>query len=77
VIEGSFTTKRPEPNDVDCAVMVGPDVEPDREVDSFEDIPYLHVFVLSIDAFDDFVEKIFGIDRQCNPKGFIEATSWN
>lgn len=79
VIDGSFTTDRIEPNDVDCALMVGPDSSPDggADVASFREIPFLHVLILDADMFDPLVDEAFGTDRWEIRKGIIEVTSWN
>ncbi len=79
VIDGSFTTDRLEPNDVDCALMTGPDMPPvlGSEFESLGEIPFLHAVILDAGAFDAVVEELFGTDRWGNPKGIIEVRSWN
>jgi hypothetical protein len=79
VIDGSFATDRLEPNDVDCALMAGPETTPDRktEVEALEEIPFLHVLILDAPAFDRAIDDIFGTDRRGISKGMIEVTSWN
>ena len=78
VIDGSFATDRLEPNDVDCAVMTGLDIDEHKsEVEAIEEIPFLHVLALDAENFDPVVDDLFGTDRRGIVKGFIEVTSWN
>jgi hypothetical protein len=79
IIDGSFTTDCLEPNDVDCALMVGPDIAPDVRfaVESLGEIPFLHVLILEAEIFDPLVDEVFGTDRWEIRKGIIEVTSWN
>jgi hypothetical protein len=79
IIDGSFTTDRLEPNDIDCALMTGPGISPDvgAEVESLWEIPFLHVMILDPETFDRSVDDLFGTDRWDIRKGIIEVTSWN
>ena len=79
VMDGSFTTDRLEPNDVDCALLTGPDTTPDRgpEVESLGEIPFIHAMILDASVFERVVDGLFGFDRRGIRKGMIEVTSWN
>jgi hypothetical protein len=78
VIDGSFTTDRLEPNDVDCALLLDPDSSAELrvEIEALEDIPFLQVLVLDGLAFDQVVLEFFGTDRRNIEKGVIEVKSW-
>ena len=79
VIDGSFTTDRLEPNDVDCALLLEPDSPPglEAEIEILVGLPFLQVFVLRNPAFDPFVDGVFGKDRRNIGKGVIEVIAWN
>jgi hypothetical protein len=54
ILNGSFTTDEMEPNDVDCVLLVAPDVcrrvETDAELQA--GLPYLEIDVVDQDNFD-------------------------
>ena len=78
VIDGSFTTDRIDPNDVDCIVLLDPSASPETlgELEAIEDLPFLHVLLLDESAFQHVIE-FFQADRRNIPKGLVEVTSWN
>ncbi len=75
VINGSFTTETPEPNDVDCALLIPSDYASDPDLErEFEDgLPFLQVERLEEDDFMFLIERIFATDRQDVPKGVVEV----
>ena len=79
VINGSFVTDVPEPNDVDCVLLVGPGfpVDPSAEAELIQGIPFLDTKLVDQDGWDELVETVFASDRRLNPKGMIEVVSWN
>jgi hypothetical protein len=79
VIDGSFTTDRHEPNDVDCALLLDVVYPPELEdeLEPLKNLPYLQVMALNNPAFDLFVDKVFSRDRRNIGKGIIEVVSWN
>jgi len=76
VINGSFVTDNPEPNDVDCVLLMADaypyDADADAEIEA--GLPFLDIHVVDQDGFDAYVGKMFGTDRYFNPKGMVEVT---
>ena len=79
VINGSFATTLPEPNDVDCALLIvrGFPQDPAAEEELIEGLPFLDINLVRQDGWDELVGIIFATDRRLNPKGMIEVVSWN
>ena len=76
LINGSFTTAKKSPNDVDVVILLGSDCPCDEErlLDDFARWPFLHLAVAVDD--DDFVAwgtETFGTDRRDFPKGVVEV----
>jgi Family of unknown function (DUF6932) len=74
VINGSFVTEVPEPNDVDCALLIGPGFpyDKDTEAELLAGLPFLELNLVSQPDFDVLVGKFFATDRQSVPKGMVE-----
>ena len=74
ILNGSFVTDRLEPNDVDCALMIGEDFprEPAAETELLAGLPFLELHLLRAGQFERFIERIFATDRSLTPKGMIE-----
>ncbi len=79
VINGSFVTDVPEPNDIDCALLISPgfphDATAEREL--IQGLPFLDIHLVREDGWGELVGTVFGTDRHFNPKGMIEIVSWN
>ena len=75
IIDGSFVTDTPEPDDVDCVLLIGPGFPSDRlaEADLDAGLPFIGAEVVGRNAFDDLV-RFFATDRAGVPKGMIEVT---
>jgi hypothetical protein len=75
VVNGSFVTDAYEPNDVDCALLIGPDYPRDSAADEElqQGLPFIQAEPLTAAAFDHFVQTFFGTDRRGAPKGLIEV----
>jgi hypothetical protein len=75
VVNGSFVADAYEPNDVDCALLIGPDYprDPSADVDLQQGLPFIQAELLTEEAFDHFVHTFFGTDRHGVPKGLIEV----
>lgn len=75
VVNGSFATDRPEPNDVDCVLLIGPgfprDAAAEREL--LDGLPFIELKMVGAEDFVLLVERIFATDRQAVPKGMIEV----
>ena len=76
VIDGSYVTDRPAPNDVDLVLLPGPDYPRDQpSAGEGERLwPFLHVLVAA-DAADleRWAFEDFGTDRDLRPKGVVEV----
>ena len=68
-----------EPNDVDCALLIGRSFPRDAsaEEELIEGLPFLDIHLVRQDGWDELVGIIFATDRRFNPKGTIEVVSWN
>ena len=75
VVNGSFTADAYEPNDVDCALLIGPDYPQDRTADAElqQGLPFVQAELVTQEAFDYYVRTLFGMDRRGVPKGMIEV----
>jgi hypothetical protein len=75
VLNGSFVTDIMEPNDVDCALLAGPQFPKDAaaEKDLLQGLPFLDVSLLDEADFDYFVNRFFALDRSYQQKGMIEV----
>ncbi len=78
VINGSFVTDSPEPNDVDCVLLIGRGfpVDSSAERDLIQGLPFLDINLVRQDGWDELVGKVFATDRSFNTKGVIEVVSW-
>jgi hypothetical protein len=74
IVNGSFVTDKLEPNDVDCALLGGPDYPRSAaaETELLAGLPFIEMHILGPGRFERFVETIFGTDRTLVPKGVIE-----
>lgn len=75
IVNGSFVTDELEPNDVDCALLLGKDFPRDREAaaELKEELPFLQTDLLTEEYFEYYIDAIFGTDRQGVAKGMIEV----
>ena len=75
VVNGSFVTDSYEPNDVDCALLIGADYpqDPTADAELQQGLPFIQAELLTQEAFDYFVGTFFGTDRRGVPKGVIEV----
>jgi hypothetical protein len=74
IINGSFATDVFEPNDVDCALLIGPGFPRDAIAESelLAGLPFLELNMMSQTDFDLLVEKFFATDRPSVSKGMLE-----
>jgi len=77
VVNGSFVADVYEPNDVDCALLIGPDYPKDRKADAeiHQGLPFIQAELLLQRAFDYHVQILYATDRRGVPKGMIEVLS--
>ena len=75
ILDGSFVTEKLEPNDVDCALLLGPGFPRDAEAEAElqEGLPFLNMHAVEEEAFAWLVDSFFATDRQGIPKGMIEV----
>ncbi len=75
VLNGSFVTDIMEPNDVDCVLLFQPGRRRDRDAvkDLREGLPFLDMKLVGREDFAEFVEVIYGTDRDGVPKGVVEV----
>ena len=76
LINGSFTTSKVAPNDVDVVVLLGED-DPSLEKPRFDDDtrwPFLHIMVTpNEEAYQGWATVTFASDRRNRPKGIVEV----
>jgi hypothetical protein len=75
IVNGSFVADAYEPNDVDCALLIGSDYPADAAADAElqDGLPFIQAELLTQDAFDYYVSSVFGTDRRGVPNGVIEV----
>lgn len=78
-IDGSFVTEIPEPNDVDCVLLIGVGFPRDRDAERelIRGLPFLDIDLVREDGWEELVEEVFATDRRGNPKGLIEVVLWD
>lgn len=76
VINGSFVTNNPEPNDVDCVLLIDQTFPCDTAAydELLAGLPFVTTEITEFDGFHRFTEKFFATDRNFEPKGMIEVT---
>ncbi len=74
VVNGSFVTDRPEPNDVDCVVLIDDAFPRDAEAanELLGGLPFIELKLAEPEDFAWFVERVFATDRKAVNKGMIE-----
>jgi hypothetical protein len=75
VLNGSFVTAVPEPNDVDCVLLTGFDFPMDAaaQLELRVGLPFLEIQVVDQVDFDRLTEIFFATDRNLSAKGMIEV----
>jgi hypothetical protein len=75
IVNGSFVTEVPEPNDVDCVLLIEPGfpVDASAELELRLGLPFIHMELLEQADLDVMMRTIFAIDRHGIPKGMIEV----
>ena len=77
IVNGSYATDAPAPQDVDLVILPGPDYPKDQKSTANEEMiwPFLHVLVAADDDdLEAWAMRDFGTDRQRRPKGVVEVT---
>ena len=75
VINGSFVTDSLEPNDVDCALLVGEQSPETAEIEAelMAVFPFVEFQIVRNEGFQFLVEELFASDRVECPKGVVEV----
>jgi hypothetical protein len=75
IVNGSFVTDTYEPNDVDCALLIGPDYPADlqADVELEQGLPFIQSALVMQEEFDFYVTVLYGTDRRGVPKGVVEV----
>ena len=75
ILNGSFVTDVPEPNDVDCAILVDERFDSEGPIADLLDDgwPFLYPEVVHETNFSYLVNRFFATDRASVPKGMIEV----
>jgi hypothetical protein len=75
IVNGSFVTEKYEPNDVDCALLTGPEfpLDPAAEAELLAGLPFIEMQLVRKDVFDVLLRSTFATDRHIVPKGMIEV----
>lgn len=75
ILNGSFVTHVIEPNDVDCALLIGPGFpkDSDAETELLSGFPFLDLSIVDAADFGYFVNRFFAFDRLRDAKGMIEV----
>ena len=75
VLNGTFVTDIMEPNDVDCALLIGRGYPADAiaEAELKAGLPFLDIAFARQADFDEFVGEVFAEDRLGTSKGMIEV----
>jgi hypothetical protein len=78
IINGSFVTDTPKPNDVDCLLLLGLSYPKDRDAanELVSGLPFLQIDLVRQRDFDIMVERVFATDRVLIPKGMVEVILW-
>jgi hypothetical protein len=76
LINGSFVTSRVEPNDVDIALLQGPDyvASSNAAAEIRQGLPFLDIKVVAVDDYEFFLRSLFVRDRARIAKGVIEVS---
>jgi hypothetical protein len=78
ILNGGFVTDIIEPDDVDCALLIGPgypaDTKAGEELEA--GFPFMDISISGQADFDWFLDRLFGTDRNMVPKGVVEVIQW-
>lgn len=74
VVNGSFATDKLEPNDVDCALLIGADYPRDAAADRELQVglPFINFELVLEEGFREFTRDVFATDRNLVSKGMVE-----
>jgi hypothetical protein len=75
VLDGRFVTDWPEPNDVDCVLLLDLDfpADPKAVEELREGYPFLDLQLVDQEEFDWYTGSLFAKDREQIPRGLVEV----
>ena len=75
LVNGSFTSNKLEPNDVDCVLLQGIEYESDSQaaIELRQGLPFLEIKIVTADDYEFFSTVLFATDRDMIAKGVIEV----
>ena len=75
IINGSFTTAKPDPVDADCLLLTGPDYDEQSDAAFALEVglPYLSMIIVQQRDWDQMITTMFSSDRRGRPKGMVEV----
>jgi hypothetical protein len=75
ILNGSFVTASSDPNDVDCALLIGSEYPKDATAHAMieDGLPFLEIEVVDSVEFHRLVDVFFATDRRHKSKGMIEV----
>lgn len=75
IVNGSFVTNTPEPNDVDCVLLIDQGFPCDTAAydELLAGLPFVTTEIAEFDGYCRFTERFFATDRNFEPKGMIEV----
>ena len=74
IVNGSFTTGKPSPNDVDVIIFPAEDSDDRMETETELNWPFLQIIIAADDAdLERWALEDFGTDRRRCPKGVVEV----
>lgn len=75
IVNGSFVTAEPVPDDIDCVALGGPTFG-HHGISIHEwrtPVPFVHLEVGDAIIFKEYVDGVFASDRLLRPKGMVEV----
>jgi hypothetical protein len=75
VVNGSFVTSEPSPHDVDAVALIGPTfAQHGIGLHEWrEPLPFVHLELADAIIFEEYLDRIFGLDANLVPKGVVEV----
>ena len=75
IVNGSFVCDTPEPNDVDCVLLLPLDYPKDKSAaeELLEGLPFVEIYLVETEDYNFFVQQFFVKDRKNEPKGMLEV----
>jgi hypothetical protein len=74
-VNGSFVCDTPEPNDIDCVLLLPVDYPKDESAadELLQGLPFIEIYLVESEDYNFFVIQFFAKDRKNDPKGMLEV----